>query len=145
MTKIDPETRIPDPIELDAVEEARLRAAAGLPPVRPQAPEYAGFDQVGIPDRPPQTEREREIYSLGEGEMLINMGPQHPSTHGVMRLVVKVRGEIVVDIDPVLGYLHRGIEKLCENATCTTVLTYVDPMVYISTMQNEHEPAIGFG
>ncbi len=144
MTKIDPETRIPDPIELDAIEEARLRAAAGLAPIRSSTPEYAGFDQVGIPDRPPQTEREREVYSLEEGEMLINMGPQHPSTHGVMRLVVKVRGEIVVDIDPVLGYLHRGIEKLCENATYTTVLTYVDPMDYISTMHNEHAPAIAF-
>ncbi len=110
MTSVDPETRIPDPIELDRVEEERLRAVAGLTPVRTSAGEYAGFDQVGIPDRPPQTEREREVYTLDEGEMLVNMGPQHPSTHGVMRLVVKVRGEIIVDIDPVLGYLHRGIE-----------------------------------
>jgi NADH-quinone oxidoreductase subunit D len=72
------------------------------------------------------------------------MGPQHPSTHGVMRLVVKLRGEVIVDIDPVLGYLHRGIEKLCENATYTTVLTYVDPMDYIASMHNEHAPAIAF-
>ncbi|CAN5283019.1 NADH dehydrogenase (quinone) subunit D [soil metagenome] len=144
MTKIDPETRIPDPLELDRLEEERLRAAAGLAPIRATGGEYAGFDQVGIPDRPPQTDREREVYSLEEGEMLVNMGPQHPSTHGVMRLVVKVRGEIVVDVDPVLGYLHRGIEKLCENATYTTVLTYVDPMDYLSTMHNEHAPAIAF-
>jgi len=144
MTKVDPETRIPDPIELDRVEEERLRAVAGLTPVRTRTGEYAGFDQVGIPDRPPQTEREREVYTLEEGEMLVNMGPQHPSTHGVMRLVVKVRGEIIVDIDPVLGYLHRGIEKLCENATYTTVLTYVDPMDYLATMNNEHAPAIAF-
>ena len=144
MTKIDPETRIPDPIDLDRAEEARLRAVAGLVPVRAERGEYAGFDQVGIPDRPPVTDRERDIYTLEEGEMLINMGPQHPSTHGVMRLVVKVRGEVIIDIDPVLGYLHRGIEKLCENATYTTVLTYVDPMDYISTMHNEHAPAIAF-
>ncbi len=144
MTKTDPEVRIPDPIELDRLEEDRLRGVAGLAPLHAGGGEYAGFDQVGIPDRPPQTEREREVYSLDEGEMLINMGPQHPSTHGVMRLVVKVRGEIVVDIDPVLGYLHRGIEKLCENATYTTVLTYVDPMDYLSTMHNEHAPAIAF-
>jgi NADH-quinone oxidoreductase subunit D len=144
MTTVDPETRIPDPIELDRLEEQRLRAAAGLAPVHAEGGEYAGFDTVGIPDRPPQTEREREVYTLEEGEMLVNMGPQHPSTHGVMRLVVKVRGEIVVDVDPVLGYLHRGIEKLCENATYTTVLTYVDPMDYLSTMHNEHAPAIAF-
>jgi NADH-quinone oxidoreductase subunit D len=144
MTKTDPETRIPDPIELDRMEEERLRAAAGLAPLHAEGGEYAGFDTVGIPDRPPQTEREREVYTLEEGEMLVNMGPQHPSTHGVMRLVVKVRGEIVVDIDPVLGYLHRGIEKLCENATYTTVLTYVDPMDYLATMHNEHAPAVAF-
>ena len=144
MTKIVPETRIPDPIDLDRAEEARLRTAAGLAPVRSQGVDYAGFEQIGLPDRPPQTEREAEVYSLEEGEMLVNMGPQHPSTHGVMRLVVKVRGEIIVDIDPVLGYLHRGIEKLCENATYTTVLTYVDPMDYLSSMHNEHAPAIAF-
>jgi NADH-quinone oxidoreductase subunit D len=138
------EVKIPDPLDLEREEEDRLRAAAGLPPARPAAGEYAGFESVGLPDRPPQTEREIEVYTLREGEMLVNMGPQHPSTHGVMRLVVKVRGEVVTDLDPVLGYLHRGIEKLCEEATYTTVLTYVDPMDYLSTMHNEHAPAIAF-
>ena len=126
------EPRIPDPLVLDAVATA------------PPRQEYFGFDIVPPPDRPPQTEREREVYTLGDGEMLVNMGPQHPSTHGVMRLVLKVRGEVVIDIDPVLGYLHRGIEKLCEEATYTTVLTYVDPMDYMSAMHNEHAPAIAF-
>jgi NADH-quinone oxidoreductase subunit D len=145
MTAVDPETRIKDPIDLDAAEEARLRAVAGLaPPALAQGNEFAGFELVGVPDRPPQTEREREMYTLEEGEMLLNMGPQHPSTHGVMRLVVKLRGEVVTDLDPVLGYLHRGIEKLCENATYTTVLTYVDPMDYLASMHNEHAPAIAF-
>ena len=146
MTAIDPETRIPDPIELERAEEERLAAAMGVAPGGGPRPgsEYAGFDTVSIPDRPPQTEREAEMYSLEEGEMLLNMGPQHPSTHGVMRLVLKIRGEVVEDLDPVLGYLHRGIEKLCENATYTTVLTYVDPMDYLSTMHNEHAPAIAF-
>ena len=138
------EVKIPDPLDVDRDEEERLRRVAGLAPARTPAGEYAGFESVGLPDRPPQTEREREVYTLEEGEMLVNMGPQHPSTHGVMRLVVKVRGEVVTDIDPVLGYLHRGIEKLCEEATYTTVLTYVDPMDYLSTMHNEHAPAIAF-
>ena len=147
MTAVDPETRIRDPIELDRQEEERLSAALGLSvgAGRPRGgSEYAGFDTVSIPDRPPQTEREAEMYSLDEGEMLLNMGPQHPSTHGVMRLVVKIRSEMVTDLDVVLGYLHRGIEKLCENATYTTVLTYVDPMDYMSAMHNEHAPAIAF-
>ena len=145
MTAVDPETRIPDPLELERAEEARLAAVMGATPGGPRpGSEYAGFDTVSIPDRPPQTEREAEMYSLDEGEMLLNMGPQHPSTHGVMRLVLKIRGEVVEDLDPVLGYLHRGIEKLCENATYTTVLTYVDPMDYLSTMHNEHAPAMAF-
>jgi NADH-quinone oxidoreductase subunit D len=138
------EVKIPDPLDLERAEEDRLRAAAGLAPVKSNVGEYAGFESVGLPDRPPQTEREREVFTLEEGEMLVNMGPQHPSTHGVMRLVVKVRGEVVTDLDPVLGYLHRGIEKLCEEATYTTVLTYVDPMDYLSSMHNEHAPAIAF-
>jgi NADH-quinone oxidoreductase subunit D len=138
------DVKIPDPLDLDRDEEARLRRVAGLAPAKTPAGEYAGFESVGLPERPPQTEREQEVYTLEEGEMLVNMGPQHPSTHGVMRLVVKVRGEVVTDIDPVLGYLHRGIEKLCEEATYTTVLTYVDPMDYLSTMHNEHAPAIAF-
>ena len=138
------EVKIPDPLDLDRDEEARLRRVAGLARTTTPAGEYAGFESVGLPERPPQTEREREVYSLEEGEMLVNMGPQHPSTHGVMRLVVKVRGEVVTDVDPVLGYLHRGIEKLCEEATYTTVLTYVDPMDYLSSMHNEHAPAIAF-
>ena len=138
------DVQIPDPLDLDRDEEERLRRVAGLAPAKAPAGEYAGFESVGLPERPPQTEREREVYTLEEGEMLVNMGPQHPSTHGVMRLVVKVRGEVVTDLDPVLGYLHRGIEKLCEEATYTTVLTYVDPMDYLSTMHNEHAPAIAF-
>ena len=126
------EPHIPDPLVLDAMGTAVPRR------------EFFGFDIVPPPDRPPQTEREVKVYTLGDGEMLVNMGPQHPSTHGVMRLVLKVRGEVVIDIDPVLGYLHRGIEKLCEEATYTTVLTYVDPMDYMSAMHNEHAPAIAF-
>ncbi|MDQ2934661.1 MAG: NADH-quinone oxidoreductase subunit D [Chloroflexota bacterium] len=144
MTLVDPETRIPDPLDLERLEEDRLRVAAGLAPPRQRIGEYAGFEQVGLPDRPPQTEREEQLFTLEEGEMLVNMGPQHPSTHGVMRLLVKVRSEVVTDLDVVLGYLHRGIEKLCENATYTTVLTYVDPMDYMSAMHNEHAPALAF-
>ena len=73
-------------------------------------------EQVGVfepvPPYPPRTEREAEFYSLEDGELLINIGPHHPATHGVMRVVMKLNGETIVDLDPVLGYLHRGVEKL---------------------------------
>ena len=69
-----------------------------------------------IPPYAPRTEREAEFYTLGDGEMFLNLGPHHPSTHGVLRVVLKLDGERVVDLDPVLGYLHRGVEKLCEDA-----------------------------
>jgi NADH-quinone oxidoreductase subunit D len=59
-------------------------------------------------------------------------------------VILRLDGEKVVDAEVVIGYLHRGIEKLCENATYTTVLTYVDPMDYLSAMHNEHAPAIAF-
>ena len=65
-----------------------------------------------------QTERQAEFLNLRDGEMFVNMGPQHPSTHGVLRIVVKVNGEQVVDLDPVLGYLHRGVEKQIGRASC---------------------------
>ena len=51
---------------------------------------------------------------LRSQEMLLNMGPQHPSTHGVLRLVLTLEGETVIDCTPVIGYLHRGLEKIFE-------------------------------
>jgi NADH-quinone oxidoreductase subunit D len=87
-----------------------------------------------VPPFPPRTEREAEFYTLGDGEMLINMGPQHPSTHGVLRIVLKLNGEQVVDLDPVLGYLHRGVEKLCENADFHQTISQLDPLEYVSAL-----------
>ncbi len=65
-------------------------------------------------------------------ELVINMGPQHPSTHGVLRVVLRLDGEKVVDSDVVIGYLHRGIEKLCENRNYTQIVLLTDRMDYVS-------------
>ena len=97
-----------------------------------------------VPPYPPRTEREAEFYTLGDGEMFINMGPQHPSTHGVLRVVLKLDGEKVVDLDPVLGYLHRGVEKLCENADYHQAICYTDPLEYVSSLFNEWAPVLAF-
>jgi len=95
-----------------------------------------------VPPYPPRTEREAEFYTLGDGEMFVNFGPQHPSTHGVLRLVMKVSGERVVDLDPVLGYLHRGVEKLCENSDYQQIVSQVDPLEYISSLFCEWSPVM---
>ncbi|WP_096203061.1 NADH-quinone oxidoreductase subunit D [Bacillus sp. FJAT-45350] len=71
-------------------------------------------------------------------EMLLNVGPQHPSTHGVFRLVVKIDGEIIKEAIPVVGYLHRGTEKLAENLQYTQIIPYTDRMDYLSAMTNNY-------
>ncbi|RNB82053.1 NADH-quinone oxidoreductase subunit D [Brevibacillus fluminis] len=71
-------------------------------------------------------------------EMLLNVGPQHPSTHGVFRLVVKIDGETVTEAIPVMGYLHRGTEKLAENLNYTQIIPYTDRLDYVSAMTNNY-------
>lgn len=67
---------------------------------------------------------------------VLNMGPVHPSTHGVFRMRLILDGEVVVDIEPVIGYLHRGVEKLSEERTYTGVIPLTDRLDYISSMSN---------
>jgi len=69
-------------------------------------------------------------------EYIINMGPQHPSTHGVLRLVVSLRGEVVRNVEPHLGYVHRGIEKMCESITYPQIIHLTDRMDYLSAHIN---------
>jgi NADH-quinone oxidoreductase subunit D len=64
------------------------------------------------------------------------MGPQHPSTHGVFRMRVTLDGEVVVDVEPVIGYLHRGIEKLGETRTYTQIIPLTDRLDYVASMTN---------
>ena len=66
----------------------------------------------------------------------INLGPQHPSTHGVFRLRVTFDGEVVLDVEPVIGYLHRGTEKLAEERNYVQVVTLTDRLDYVSAMTN---------
>jgi len=83
-------------------------------------------------------------FSQVEAEkMRINMGPQHPSTHGVLRLEVELDGEIVTDVVPHIGYLHRCFEKTCENMTYPQVIPFIDRLDYISSMNNEWPYVIG--
>ncbi|TAL66840.1 MAG: NADH-quinone oxidoreductase subunit D [Bacteroidetes bacterium] len=75
--------------------------------------------------------------------MRLNVGPQHPSTHGVLRLEVELDGEIVTEVVPHIGYLHRCFEKHCEKMTYPQVIPYIDRMDYISAMNNEWPYVMG--
>ena len=66
----------------------------------------------------------------------VNIGPQHPSTHGVFRMRVTFDGEMIIDVEPIFGYLHRGSEKLAEERTYTQVITLTDRLDYVSSMSN---------
>ena len=80
------------------------------------------------------------ITGLKSETMMLNMGPQHPATHGVLRVVLHLDGEVIVKAVPHIGYLHRGIEKLCEHITYQQCLPYTDRMDYLASICNN----IGF-
>ena len=75
---------------------------------------------------------------FGEGDFVINIGPQHPSTHGALRMRVALDGETVTKVDPILGYIHRGIEKMNESLTYPQTLGMTDRLDYLSAHQSRH-------
>jgi NADH-quinone oxidoreductase subunit D len=81
---------------------------------------------------------EKEIITTPDElqEYYVNMGPQHPSTHGVLRLLVSLRGEMVKSIQPHVGYIHSGIEKMCESLTYPQIIHLTDRMDYLSAHIN---------
>src|SRR6185503_14195555 len=70
-------------------------------------------------------------------EMVLNMGPQHPSTHGVLRVILKLDGETVRDLDCDIGYLHRGVEKIAEHDTYAMITPYWDRLAYVAAVSND--------
>jgi len=105
----------------------RRASSAGMKSVVITAPRPA---EIVAPKRTIEHAVENPEY------MTINMGPVHPSTHGVLRLIVDLEGETVVDLRPVCGYLHRGKEKLAEQKTYHQWIPYTDRMDYLSPMSN---------
>lgn len=81
---------------------------------------------------------EKKYKLFADDDYVVNFGPQHPSTHGVMRLRTLIDGETVSKVVPVPGYIHRGIEKLCESHSYPQTLMYTDRMDYMSAHQNRH-------
>lgn len=82
------------------------------------------------------TKKENKIFE--EDEYVVNIGPQHPSTHGVLHFRVSLDGERIRKIDPVLGYIHRGVEKISESLTYPQTLALTDRLDYLGAMQNRH-------
>lgn len=98
------------------------------------------YKSTNLAESEPNKLREENLRSE---EMIINLGPQHPSTHGVLRLEVLMDGEIVKDVVPHLGYLHRCFEKHAENLPYNQVIPFVDRMDYVAAMNSEHMYAMG--
>ncbi|MEW6505956.1 MAG: NADH-quinone oxidoreductase subunit C, partial [Chloroflexota bacterium] len=112
--------------------------------------DFSAFDQD-----PPESEPHETIYDGTQSDgplhltdispngnngaprtVILNFGPQHPSTHGVFRAVAELDGETIVDMKPVVGYLHRGLEKIAEMRTWAQVIPYTDRTDYLATMNN---------
>ncbi|QQT25469.1 NADH-quinone oxidoreductase subunit D [Sphingobacterium spiritivorum] len=89
------------------------------------------------------TNYQNRIAAIGSQEMVINMGPQHPSTHGVLRLELITDGEIVKDIIPHLGYLHRCFDKHAESINYTKTIPFTDRLDYLASMNNSHAYVMG--
>lgn len=79
-----------------------------------------------------------ESRIFNDGDYVVNIGPQHPSTHGVLHFRVCLEGEVIKKIDPVLGYIHRGIEKMNESLTYPQTLALTDRLDYLAAMQSRH-------
>lgn len=72
----------------------------------------------------------------------LNFGPQHPAAHGVLRLILKLNGEVVLNADPHIGLLHRGTEKLMESRSYLQNIPYLDRLDYVSMINQEHAYAL---
>src|SRR3984893_11447028 len=93
--------------------------------------------EIEIPDSLTRTAKSLETIDESEllGEKLtINMGPSHPATHGVLRIVLELDGEIITKATPDVGYLHRGDEKIAENMTYTQFIPYTDRLDYLAPL-----------
>ncbi len=85
-----------------------------------------------------------DLHEAAADLMALNMGPQHPSTHGVFRIKLFLDGEVIVKAVPYPGYLHRGVEKLCEKLTCVQLTPIVDKHDYVAPMTNEQALNVAF-
>jgi NADH dehydrogenase I D subunit len=89
-----------------------------------------------IPSTGTLTISDEEALANGSRQLTLNMGPQHPSTHGVLRVILRLDGEVITDCDPVIGYLHRGVEKVGEAHRYAQVIPWTDRTDYVAAPMN---------
>src|SRR5262245_50425545 len=125
-----------------------MRQRSGARAARPEGP---GAEAMSTTQQPPTTVPGFEVepgalrhladaavgVELDTGDMILNLGPQHPATHGTLRLVVRLDGERVVAADPIIGYMHRGYEKLTEFRTYPQITTLINRIDWLSSFANE--------
>ena len=102
-----------------------------------QIPDAAGRASQAAQELPERVKSNaEEVADLPTEKMVLNMGPSHPATHGVLRIVLELDGEIITKATPDIGYLHRGDEKIAENMTYTQFIPYTDRLDYLAPLAN---------
>src|SRR5260370_23297137 len=96
----------------------------------------AELREIELPDAGARVAQGEELQDLHGEKMVLNMGPSHPATHGVLRIVLELDGEIITKATPEIGYLHRGDEKIAENMTFTQFIPYTDRLDYLAPLAN---------
>ena len=96
----------------------------------------AELREIELPDTAARAAAAEQLPDLQGEKMVLNMGPSHPSTHGVLRIVLELDGEIITKAVPDIGYLHRGDEKIAENMTYTQFIPYTDRLDYLAPLAN---------
>src|SRR5208282_5609750 len=115
----------------------RLPHPAAGPGMGADQPRHREWTMTDTKDRTAYLDLDtKDETFLDATELVINMGPQHPSTHGVLRVILKLDGEKVLGTECVIGYLHRGVEKIGENRTYAMFNPYVDRMDYVASVSN---------
>jgi NADH-quinone oxidoreductase subunit D len=92
--------------------------------------------EIQIPEPAARAGLPEEVEDIHGEKMVLNMGPSHPATHGVLRIILELDGEIITKATPDIGYLHRGDEKIAENMTYTQFIPYTDRLDYLAPLAN---------
>ena len=142
----------PMPEEPSAEEPVAAAVGASASEAEPSSEDHGvgrgrGVSTTEMPTGAPDFDLERGAMrhladaqinvELDTGDMILNLGPQHPATHGTLRLVVRLDGERVLAADPVIGYMHRGYEKLTEFRTYPQITTLINRIDWLSSFANE--------